>query len=470
MSKIYRRPMFRGGGKVSSYGNGITAPLVPGYQGGGQIGGGQIYGTPMGDGRYGFAQPVTLSEKLKADGLTNGVGMSTENLVLGSDLLNNNRFIKTVAPQKVNIEEDISTSTDNDASSKNIDGGEGETYTESIAKEQDKIFGDGNFGSFDQTEERTIIDENGNKKIVQANVPASEVEPNLDVLKNLPLWAGGITKEEYKIRKNKQEIKKIQKRVDADQNNIARAGGADAAQDDFDAGFASKEIGDGVGDKSLVVNQPEETQISAKDAIRENQELFKELLGGKAARGQDISDMLLRFSGSQGNTLGEKFKNYTKAESAAGPGRGEKINQTAAALAINDYVAGKRSDEQSEYLTKKIDYEYKKKGELSTLNIDDDIGTALAKSAKLTDSSFKSLKNIKNIINKKTGRDDIYEGNIKIKDLDPKSFKQKKVNKLKPGYNIVEDEGVKRIVLIGNDGTNNTVISIQTITELWTGK
>jgi hypothetical protein len=310
----------------------------------------------------------------------------------------------------------------------------------------------------------------GEKKIVQANVPGSEVEPNLDVLKNLPLWAGGITKEEYKIRKNKQEIKKIQKRVDADQNNIARAGGADAAQDDFDRGFASKEIGDGVGDKSLVVNQPEETKISAKDAIRENQALFKELLGGKSARGQDISDMLLRFSGSQGNTLGEKFQNYTRAESAAGPGRGEKINQTAAALAINDYVAGKRSDEQSEYLTKKIDYEYKKKGELSTLNIDDDIGTALAKSAKLTDSSFKSLKNIKNIINKKTGRDDIYEGNIKIKDLDPKSFKQKKVNKLKPGYNIVEDEGVKRIVLIGNDGTNNTVISIQTITELWTGK
>jgi len=49
--------MFRGG-PVSSYGKGIAAPLVPGYEGGGQIGGGIIYGKPMADGRYGFALPA----------------------------------------------------------------------------------------------------------------------------------------------------------------------------------------------------------------------------------------------------------------------------------------------------------------------------------------------------------------------------------------------------------------------------
>ena len=57
MSKIYRRPMFRGGGKVSSYGNGITTGLTNGYAGGGQIGGGAIYGELMPDGRYGFSNP-----------------------------------------------------------------------------------------------------------------------------------------------------------------------------------------------------------------------------------------------------------------------------------------------------------------------------------------------------------------------------------------------------------------------------
>jgi hypothetical protein len=41
MSRIYRRPMFRGGGKVSSYGNGITTGLASGgrvgYETGGNI-------------------------------------------------------------------------------------------------------------------------------------------------------------------------------------------------------------------------------------------------------------------------------------------------------------------------------------------------------------------------------------------------------------------------------------------------
>ena len=35
MSRILRRPMFRGGGKVSSYGNGIASGM--GYAGGGRI-------------------------------------------------------------------------------------------------------------------------------------------------------------------------------------------------------------------------------------------------------------------------------------------------------------------------------------------------------------------------------------------------------------------------------------------------
>ncbi len=55
MSRILRRPMFRGGGKVSSYGNGIASGL--GYAGGGQIGGGAVYGKLMPDGRYGFQNP-----------------------------------------------------------------------------------------------------------------------------------------------------------------------------------------------------------------------------------------------------------------------------------------------------------------------------------------------------------------------------------------------------------------------------
>ena len=56
MSRILRRPMFRGGGKVSSYGNGIATGLA----GGGTIGGGYIQGQKMADGRYGFADPYPI--------------------------------------------------------------------------------------------------------------------------------------------------------------------------------------------------------------------------------------------------------------------------------------------------------------------------------------------------------------------------------------------------------------------------
>jgi len=53
MSKILRRPMFRGG-RVDSRGTGITSGLMDE----GQIGGGAIYGEQMSDGRYGFQDPI----------------------------------------------------------------------------------------------------------------------------------------------------------------------------------------------------------------------------------------------------------------------------------------------------------------------------------------------------------------------------------------------------------------------------
>jgi len=77
--------------------------------------------------------------------------------------------------------------------------------------------------------------------------------------------------------------------------------------------------------------------------------------------------MLLRFAGSGGNTVGEKFQQYIGAEAMAGPSRTEKINQAAASLAINDYIAGKRSKENMEMMIKKtenqVDYTIQKQKE-----------------------------------------------------------------------------------------------------------
>ena len=104
----------------------------------------------------------------------------------------------------------------------------------------------------------------------------------------------------------------------------------------------------------------EPVELSAKDMIKENKKLFADLLGADKARGQDISDMLLGFAGAEGDTTMDKFQKFAAAESKR-PGKLEKINETAAALAINDYIAGKRSKESLDNLLAKtkfgVDYQ-----------------------------------------------------------------------------------------------------------------
>tara|TARA_R110002020_G_scaffold412591_1_gene622150 strand:- start:950 stop:2161 length:1212 start_codon:yes stop_codon:yes gene_type:complete len=115
----------------------------------------------------------------------------------------------------------------------------------------------------------------------------------------------------------------------------------------------------------------EPLELSAKDMIRENKKLFADLLGADKARGQDISDMLLGFAGAEGDTTREKFQKFAAAE-AKRPGKLEKVNETAAALAINDYIAGKKSKRDLETILAKtkfgVDYQIAASGAMSDLN------------------------------------------------------------------------------------------------------
>jgi hypothetical protein len=122
--------------------------------------------------------------------------------------------------------------------------------------------------------------------------------------------------------------------------------------------------------------------------MRENAELFKELLGAdnekklKDARIQDVSNYLLKFfEGSQkeGATVGSSgaevaaFATAKPSQTELAKQGIEKTDQTAMALAINDYIAGKRSKEQIDLMKEKlgsnfaqqialIDYKNKKRG------------------------------------------------------------------------------------------------------------
>jgi len=117
-------------------------------------------------------------------------------------------------------------------------------------------------------------------------------------------------------------------------------------------------------------NIEQKTEMSARDLVRENADLFKEFLNEgnekklKDARIGDASDYLLKFfEGSQreGATVGSsaaevaKFATSKDSKTERAKAAIEKTGQTATALAINDYIAGKRSKEQIEAMMAKSD-------------------------------------------------------------------------------------------------------------------
>jgi len=131
---------------------------------------------------------------------------------------------------------------------------------------------------------------------------------------------------------------------------------------------------DGKGGVKLVTdptgNVEQKTEMSARDLVRENADLFKEFLSEgnekklKSARIGDASDYLLKFfEGSQreGATVGSsaaevaKFATAKDSKTERAKAAIEKTNDTATVLAINDYIAGKRSKEQVDAMLAKSD-------------------------------------------------------------------------------------------------------------------
>jgi hypothetical protein len=234
--------MFRGGGAVNSYGTGITAPLVPGYMGGGQIGGGIVYGIPHSDGRFGFQAPIIPDLTMPASG----------GITKGMQLLERNKAINTGAVP---------------FTSYNIPGvvdqkqGETEVNNEATAVEDIDIGDTSNlFGEKDTTETITVPDGKGGFEEKQV---LTEAEPSPLVKLNL----GMITKEEFAEETRKNELEDIQKKLDATGGDATgQGGGADMG------GMTANEI-ENLGDPDAGTGEGEETtELSAKDAIAENQQ------------------------------------------------------------------------------------------------------------------------------------------------------------------------------------------------------
>jgi len=418
MSRILRRPMFRGGGPINSYGTGIAAPLVPGYQGGGQIGGGIIYGLPHRDGRYGFEAPKLFN----AAELT----MPNNFISPGMEYLEK---LKNIKQGKVPM---IPINTEKDEVPAGVDTQSTEIEDIDTEKVDDRGIGQRIYDFFNPSPE-TII-EKYNKNL-------EDMTTFDDKMKN---WFGIDT---LKVQEEKKER---EKNIDTSGNELPPS-----------LRNLNKEIPDlntNLGEGA------EEPVVDAKTMMEENAELFKEMLGIKKARGQDISDMLLRFSGSKGDTLGEKFQNYTALESAAGPGRAEQIGKTAAGLSIQDYVAGKRAKEAVDLMKSKVDYEYGKKGEIVNVQKTDNATEALLKIGKKGDVKPNSDAAIKYLVGIADDRSDVFSVNQKglmkkIGENPAKAMKQ-----LKNGVNIVRDGG--QIAIVITDGNNITEI-FDSVSEYW---
>ena len=94
-----------------------------------------------------------------------------------------------------------------------------------------------------------------------------------------------------------------------------------------------------------------------KAELEERKKLFAELLGGDKARGEDISNMLMSFAGKALKpeaTVKSSFGDFFEEESKR-PSSKSKVDQAAASLAINDYIAGRRSEEQTKLFLAKLE-------------------------------------------------------------------------------------------------------------------
>jgi len=182
--------------------------------------------------------------------------------------------------------------------------------------------------------------------------------------------------------------------------------------------------------------EPEESTELSKADLEERKELFAELLGGGKARGEDISNMLMSFAGKAlkpeatvKGAFGEFFE-----EEAKRPSSKTKIDQAAAQLAINDYIAGKRSKEA----TKSLLAQLKVKAKLGTADLYDNITKIAGPGSNPTVSNLESAL--------KVTEDTRGKPVTKIKSTDKIEIEEKDYD----SFFIYED--TKRIVYIDSKG------------------
>jgi hypothetical protein len=301
MSRILRRPMFRGG-RVSSYGTGI------------------------------------------ASGLANGGMPPKRGLVDGPGGYSGEGWYQGAYPNW-----------------QNIYGSQGIKGADVVASAQDKWMKDGKkiYGPFSPYGEGATIEELvGDGRTVGRNLDedstmlqflySGDEDPTLesaDVFMKEWVNEDAIKRQKYEDAKTEFEAKPENKDKEfpdqssweaIEKENKSLEGKKDIKSEQ--ANIAGQ-IDTSLTDQKVLNNQ--NTTDDAELSLEE----IKEALGAKKAFGRDATEMLLGFAGAQGDTVMEKFQDFAATEAKKGPSRTEKIDEAAATIMLKDKL-GARSDKR----------------------------------------------------------------------------------------------------------------------------
>ena len=123
--------------------------------------------------------------------------------------------------------------------------------------------------------------------------------------------------------------------------------------------------------KKLMEDTKKKAEGDGEETVDIDKEKFAKLLGKDKARGEDISNMLLSFAGKALKPEADvktAFGEFFEAESKR-PSRGQKIDDAAATLAINEYIAGKKSKAELDRFFAQADYQSALKSRTGKKNI-----------------------------------------------------------------------------------------------------
>jgi hypothetical protein len=332
MSNILRRPMFRGGGKVSSYGTGIASGLAKPKRG-------------LVDEPGGYAGENFLISQGLYDEFLRGKPVGTSTTTGGNILSQNIKPMQgpNLSPQMQAIQNRLATSGMGTARNRFLQGAlnlggkfMGANPLTAMAGLTAATFapvaGLAAANAPETIEELQVMQQYGpiDEGFTEDMIKQYEADRAEARRTGTPLGTGGTG-----LTSSDEELQKI---LDS---QIKKTNIAEVAQDD--------EF------KNTIIDT-EEPELTVNDYI--------DLLGGKQARRRDIGDMLGRASAAflkrpaRGETRGitEALGDFMETETAAGPGRREKIEQTAAMLDIKERQASKRAKEQVELFKGQEDY------------------------------------------------------------------------------------------------------------------